>query len=114
MPLPNPNPTDPNEAIVPSDIPSMGIDLEITTITHNIPGLPSMDDTENIKQQLNIFGGGADPITAGFTAAAAFFNFLSTTQGQRVVSDILTIDEFFAKRIYELFLKIHNYIDKKT
>lgn len=112
MPLPNPNPDDNNDdVILPSDIPTMGVELKIKTIS----GIPSMDaETENIKQQLNIFGGGADPITAGFTAAAAFFNFLSTPQGQRVVGDILTIDEFFAKKVYELFLKIHNYIDKKA
>jgi len=110
MPLPNPNP----EAIVPSDIPL----LDVEWAPKNIPGTPSQDveyvALDNTKQQLNIFGGGADPITAGFTAAAAFFNFLSTTQGQRMVGDILTVDEFFAKKLYDVFLKIHNYIDKKA
>ena len=55
---------------------------------------------------------GLDPITAGFNAAAAFFNFLSTVQGQRVCADIITTDEFFVKKCSEIFQKIHDKLEK--
>lgn len=76
----------------------------------DIPQIPTTD----IPKTLNIFGGGADPITAGFNAAAAFFNFLCTVQGQRVCNDMLTLDEELVKKIYELFVKIHDFIEKKA
>lgn len=84
------------EPILPSDIPNG--DLKGTPLT----------------PKLNIFGGGADPITAGFNAAAAFFQFLCTVQGQRVCNDMLTIDEELVKRMHELFIKIHDFIEKKA
>ena len=74
----------------------------------DIPATPSEIRT------LNVFGGGADPITAGFNAAAAFFNFLCTPAGQRFANDLLTLDEMFAKQIHELFIKIHDFIEKKA
>lgn len=79
-----------------------------------IPLAPQPGDISGTTEKLNIFGGGADPITAGFNAAAAFFNFLSTPQGQRVCSDMLTIDEFLVKKIYEIFVKIHGFLEKKA
>jgi hypothetical protein len=74
-----------------------------------IPKLPGAPPTLSLP-----FVGGADPITAGFNAAAAFFNFLSTTQGQRVVADIITLDEKFAGDVHDLFLKIKTFIEKKV
>jgi len=65
-------------------------------------------------QKLGFLGvGGADPVTAGFNAAAAMFNFFCTVQGQRFVGDMLTIDEFLVKKIYQLFVKIHDFVEKK-
>jgi hypothetical protein len=56
--------------------------------------------------------GGLDPLTAGFNAAAAFFNFLSTDQGQRVCKGILDLDSAFVQKVHEIFLKIHDRIQK--
>jgi hypothetical protein len=53
-----------------------------------------------------------DPVTAGFDAAAALFNFLSTTQGQIVTADIIALDEFFVKKVQEVFTKIHDHLMK--
>ena len=82
----------------------------------DIPKLPIPPAGSGVPPQTLSFPfvGGADPITAGFNAAAAFFNFLSTTQGQRVVGDIISLDEAFAKDVHELFLKIKGFIDKKA
>jgi len=54
----------------------------------------------------------ADPLTAGFQAAAAFFNFLSTAQGQIIVADILKWDAQFAARVHDVFVAIHKRINR--
>ena len=60
------------------------------------------------------FGLVADPLTAGFQAAAAFFNFLSTVQGQRVVDKIIDFDEAFVHKVHDMFTNIQNFIGKKV
>ena len=70
--------------------------------------------TEDVPKEGSIFSINADPLTAGFTALAAFFNFLSTPAGQRIVTDILNFDAEFAHKIHDLFEKIHDFIGKKV
>jgi hypothetical protein len=60
----------------------------------------------------SIFGSGLDPLTAGLNAAAAFFNFLSTVQGQRVTKDILDFDANFVHKCHDIFVKIHDGLAK--
>jgi hypothetical protein len=73
-----------------------------------VPGLPKAPDAALTFG----FGAGLDPLTAGFNAAAAFFNFLSTTEGQRICKDIIDLDEFFVKKCKEVFDKIHDRVQK--
>ena len=76
-----------------------------------IPELGQEESGGDRKFGLSI---GADPLTAGFNATAAFFNFLSTTQGQRVVERIIAFDDAFVKTVYTLFMKIQGFISKKV
>lgn len=50
------------------------------------------------------------PLAAAFQAATAFFNFLSTTEGQKVVEDIRVIDQAFVGKVHGIFNKIHDII----
>lgn len=82
------------------------------------PGTP-VTDVQNITPKVPTpegfsFGLVADPLTAGFQATAAFFNFLSTAQGQRVVDDIINFDEAFLKRVHDLFVSMETFIGKKV
>jgi ABC-type molybdate transport system permease subunit len=82
-------------------------DCEISESAAQVPVVPPK--VEGAAPVLTI---GLDPITAGFNAAAAFFNFLSTAQGQVICADIITLDEFFIKKIQEVFQKIHDQVQK--
>ena len=79
-------------------------------IPADFPPLPISDHPNSIV--LTGFGFGADPITAGFNAAAAFFSFLSTVQGQRVCNDILNLDEAFAREVHDVWVKIHDRVNR--
>jgi hypothetical protein len=73
-----------------------------TDITH-LPKAPG--DTEAFSLTTN-------PLTAGLEAAASFFNFLCTPEGQKVVEDIRQIDIAFVTKVSEVFSKIHATITK--
>lgn len=49
-----------------------------------------------------------DPATATSQAIAAFFNFLGTNEGQKVVEDFRVLDAAFNSKLKDLFDKIHN------
>jgi hypothetical protein len=79
-------------------------------------GVISTDDIPDVGQNQEKkygFGIGADPLTAGFNAAAAFFNFLSTVQGQRVVERIIAFDDKFVQIVSNIAAKIHNSLERK-
>lgn len=76
----------------------------------DLPVIPGVEKAP-IAATSGLFGG-LDPLTAGFNAAAAFFNFLSTEQGQRICKDIIDLDEFFVKKVKEVFDKIHDKVQK--
>ncbi len=48
-----------------------------------------------------------DPISATQNAIAAFFNFLGTPEGQKVVDDFRALDQAFIKKLKDLFDLIH-------
>jgi hypothetical protein len=77
--------------------------LSLPITDQEIPQLPPEE-----RRFGGIFGGGLDPLTAGFNAAAAFFNFLSTEQGQRICKDIIDFDHEFVAKCHNIFDKIHH------
>ena len=51
-----------------------------------------------------------DPATASLNAITAFFDFLKTDEGQKVVEDFRQIDAAFITKLKDLFDNIHSKI----
>lgn len=49
-----------------------------------------------------------DPVTATLNAITAFFHFLGTDEGQKVVEDFRQIDAAFNSKLKDLFDKLHS------
>lgn len=49
-----------------------------------------------------------DPVSSTANAVAAFFNYLSTTQGQASVAEFLKLDAAFNTKLLDLFQILHS------
>jgi hypothetical protein len=94
---------DPHERIVAKPEP---VAETVSAVNAQAPVVPKVEGAGPV---LTI---GLDPLTAGFNAAAALFNLLSTTQGQVVMAQMIALDEFFVKKVQEIFEKIHDQVQK--
>lgn len=82
------------------------------SITHDTKPM-TVNDVPVVGQANETLSILSDPISAGFEALAAFFNFLCTPQGQLVAADLRTFDQQFISKLHDLFTKIHDFFEKK-